>query len=53
MSQQDDTIVVAGITDSYYTTDDLEEGTTYYWQVIAVDGDGQEYESDISSFVAE
>jgi len=53
VSQQDDTIVVAGLTDSYYTTDDLEEGATYYWQVIAVDGDGQEYESEISSFVAE
>lgn len=48
-----DTIVVAGLTDSYFTTDDLEEGDTYYWQVIAVDGDGQEYESEISSFVAQ
>lgn len=53
VSQDNDTIVVAGLTDSYYTTGDLEEGSTYYWQVVAVDGDGQEYESEISSFVAE
>ena len=53
VSPLEDTVVVAGLTDSYYTTGDLEEGTTYYWQVIAVDGDGQEYESEISSFVAE
>jgi len=53
VSQDNDTIVVAGLTDSYYTTGDLAEGSTYYWQVIAVDGDGQEYESETSSFVAE
>ncbi|OEU61709.1 MAG: hypothetical protein BA870_09975 [Desulfuromonadales bacterium C00003094] len=53
MAQDNDTIVVAGLTDSYYTTGDLAEGSTYYWQVIAVDGDGQEYESETSSFVAE
>ena len=53
VSLDSDTIVVAGLTDTYYTTDDLEEGSTYYWQVIAVDGDGQEYESETSSFVAE
>ncbi len=53
VSPENDTIVVAGLTDSYYTTDDLTEGTTYYWQVTAVDGDGQEYESETSSFVAQ
>jgi hypothetical protein len=51
--QNSDTVVVAGLNDNYYTTDELEEGSTYYWQVTAVDGDGQEYESETSSFVAE
>lgn len=53
VSQNDDTIVVAGLTNSYHTTEDLEEGNTYYWQVIAVDNEGQEYESEVASFVAE
>ena len=53
VSHASDTIVVAGLSDSYYTTGELEEGATYYWQVIAEDEEGQEYESEISSFVAE
>jgi len=53
LPQQVDTVVVAGLTDSYFTTDDLESGVTYYWQVIATDGSGQQYESIISSFIAE
>ncbi len=53
VSHDSDTIVVAGLTDSFYTTDELEEGTTYYWKVIAEDGEGMEYESETSSFVAE
>lgn len=53
VSHDSDTIVVAGLTDSYYTTDELEAGATYYWKIVAVDGEGLEYESETSSFVAE
>lgn len=53
LSSSNHTVVVGGLTDNYLTTDDLDAGTTYYWKVVAVDGDGQEYESDTSSFIAE
>jgi hypothetical protein len=53
LSLSSDTVVVSGITDNYHTTDDLEAGSTYYWKVVAVDGDGQEYESETSSFTVE
>ncbi len=51
-SQDDDSVVVAGLTDNYYVTEELETGITYYWQVTAVDKDGQQHESVISSFIA-
>lgn len=51
LSQDDDTVIVSGLTDNYLVTEELEEGTTYYWQVIAEDGNGQEFESEISSFI--
>jgi hypothetical protein len=53
LSSQSDTVMVSGLTENYLTTDNLESGTTYYWKVVAVDGDGQEYESGTSSFIAE
>ncbi len=52
LSQDNDTVTVSGLTDNYLVTEELEEGTTYYWQVIAEDDNGQEYESEISSFIA-
>jgi len=53
LSSADDTILVAGLTDSYYTPDELEEGITYYWKIVAEDSEGIKYESEISSFVVE
>ena len=53
LSQDDDTVVVAGLTDNYYVTEELQSGVTYYWQVTAVDQDGQEHQSVISSFIAQ
>ncbi len=34
----DTNIVATAIIDTFYTTSELEEGTTYYWKVIASDG---------------
>jgi hypothetical protein len=53
LSSPNDTVMVSGLTDNYLTTGDLDAGTTYYWKVVAVDGEGQEYESDTSSFTVE
>jgi hypothetical protein len=53
LSSSNDTVVVSGLTDNYLTSGDLDAGTTYYWKVVAVDGGGQEYESDTSSFTVE
>ncbi len=53
LSQDDDTVVVAGLTDNYYVTEELQSGVTYYWQVTAVDENGQEHQSVISSFIAQ
>jgi hypothetical protein len=44
---------VDGLTDNSYTTSDLFSGTTYYWQVVATDDNGQQYASVISSFIVE
>lgn len=53
LSSPNDTVVVSGLTDNYHTTGDLDAGATYYWKVVAIDGDGQEYESDTGSFTVE
>ena len=42
--------VVSEIYDQYYVATDLVPGQTYYWKVIAIDGQGAEVESEVFSF---
>jgi hypothetical protein len=45
------TQVVSGLTDQYYVAADLlAPGQTYYWKVLAVDGQGVTVESEVYSF---
>jgi hypothetical protein len=44
------TQVVSGLTDQYYVATDLAPGQTYYWKVLAVDGQGVAVESEVYSF---
>lgn len=39
-----------GLTQQYYEATDLVPGQTYYWKVVAVDGQGTEVESEVFSF---
>lgn len=44
------TTVVPGITGTTYQVADLQPGTRYYWQIVAIDSQGFVYESVIKSF---
>jgi len=44
------TTVVNGIAGTSYQVADLQPGTRYYWQIVAVDSQGYTYESVIKSF---
>ncbi len=44
------TTVVAGISGTTYQVADLQPGTRYYWQIVAIDSQGYVYESVIKSF---
>ncbi len=44
------TAAVAGLTETSYTAGTLQENTTYYWKVVAIDAQGQRRESETRSF---
>lgn len=49
-SPNPDTLELSELTTPFATVVDLLPGTTYYWQVVAVDAQGYSYESRIHSF---
>jgi hypothetical protein len=51
-SSQPFTKVVSSLTDSYFVVTDLQPGTTYYWKVVANDGQTQ-VESSKGSFTTQ
>lgn len=44
------TLVLNQLTTPFATVAELQPGTTYYWQVVAVDANGYRYESLVHSF---
>lgn len=44
------TLVLSQLTTPFATVAELQPGTTYYWQVVAVDAQGFRYESLVQSF---
>lgn len=44
------TQVVSELYNQYYVATDLVPGQTYYWKVLAIDGQGVEVESEVFSF---
>jgi len=45
-----ETFFISGISDQFIDVVGLEPGQTYYWKIVAVDGQGQEIESEVFHF---